>query len=257
MIILLSPAKKQNFDEQSYPSRCTQPQFKAETAELVDSLRQLSQKKIQSLMSLSDKLAALNYQRYIDFDSEHYTKDNAKPAAYALQGDAYQGLFIKDFNSTELNFLQQHLVILSGLYGTLRPMDLIQPYRLEMKTKLQSPGHKDLYAFWANTLTEAINKQIKKNSTPFVLNLASNEYFKAIQPSSLKAPVITAQFKQQQDQDYKMIGIYAKRARGLMTRFIAKNQLKTIDDIKRFDLEDYRFNKKLSTDDQLVFTRKQ
>lgn len=255
MQILLSPAKKQDFDSRDYPIRATQPNFKADVCALIDSVRGLSQKKLQALMSLSDKLAELNYQRYKDFDTSSYNKDNAKPAVYALQGDAYQGLFVKDFCATELNYLQQHLVILSGLYGLLRPMDLIQPYRLEMKTKLACRESPDLYAYWHHTLTKALNKKIKQSNSEFVLNLASNEYFKAIDHKQLDAPVITAQFKQQHGNAFKMIGIYAKRARGLMTRFLAKNDLHSVDDIKRFDLENYRFNSKLSSDATLVFSR--
>lgn len=255
MQILLSPAKKQDFDTRDYPIRATQPSFKSDITALVGSLRTLPQKKLQTLMSLSDKLAELNYQRYQDFNTNSYTKDNAKPAVYALQGDAYQGLFIKDFDANELNYLQQHLVILSGLYGLLRPMDLIQPYRLEMKTKLPCGNSADLYAYWQHKLTQALNKKINQSNSEFVLNLASNEYYKAINHKQLVAPVITAQFKQQRSSEFKMIGIYAKRARGLMTRFLAKHQLGALDDIKQFDLESYRFNRKLSSDSIFVFTR--
>ena len=256
MIILLSPAKKQDFDSRSYPARCTQPQFKTEINTLVEAARKLSKAKLKSLMSLSDKLAELNYQRYKDFDTNSYNKDNAKPAVYALQGDAYQGLFVKDFDADELAFLQSHLIILSGLYGALRPMDLMQPYRLEMKIKLATEGCKDLYEFWHKNLTKHLNQRIKKDGAPFVLNLASNEYFKALDTKQLDAPIITAQFKQQRGNDYTMIGIYAKRARGLMTRYLAKNQASSIDDIKRFNLEGYRLNKSLSNDSTFVFTRK-
>lgn len=255
MIILLSPAKKQDFESRDYPTRCTQPQFKSETTTLITAARKLSKAKLKDLMSLSDKLTELNYQRYKDFDTKNYNKENAKPAVYALQGDAYQGLFVKDFNTIQLNLLQSQLVILSGLYGALRPMDLIQPYRLEMKIKLASGSCKDLYEFWRETLTKHLNQRIKKDNAPFILNLASNEYFKAINTKQLSAPIITAQFKQQRGDEYKMIGIYAKRARGLMTRYIAKNQASSIDDIKQFDTEGYQFNKTLSSDNTLVFTR--
>ncbi|MDF1794953.1 MAG: peroxide stress protein YaaA [Coxiellaceae bacterium] len=255
MLVILSPAKKQNFDAQDYAIKTTQPQNKKQVAELVSNLQQLSEKKLQQLMSLSPALTQLNYQRFHDFDVTSYTNKNAKPAVFALQGDAYQGLQVDDFNKEELEFLQRHLLILSGLYGYLRPMDLIQPYRLEMKTKLASNDCKDLYEFWQTSLTTSINTVAKQHSIESLLNLASNEYFKALDKKQLNIPVITAQFKQQRGNEYKMIGIYAKRARGLMTRFIAKHQLTNSEDIKKFDLEKYRFNKKLSTDAQLIFTR--
>ncbi|MDF1654915.1 MAG: peroxide stress protein YaaA [Coxiellaceae bacterium] len=255
MLIILSPAKKQNFDAQDYVIKTTQPQNKSQIATLVASLQQLSEKKLQQLMSLSPTLTQLNYQRFQDFNINQYNSKNAKPAVFALQGDAYQGLQVEDFTKKQLDFLQQHLLILSGLYGYLKPMDLIQPYRLEMKTKLASKGCKDLYEFWQTSLTAAINKLAKQHSHNTLLNLASNEYFKALDKKQLAVPIITAQFKQQSGSEFKMIGIYAKRARGLMTRFIAKNQIAKIEDIKKFDTEDYRFNKKLSTDTTLVFSR--
>ncbi len=255
MLVILSPAKKQSFEPQTYPIKATQPQNKKQVAVLIDYLQQLSEKKLQALMSLSPTLTALNHQRYQDFDSKRYTTKNAKPAVFALRGDAYQGLAIDDFSEKEINFLQDHLLILSGLYGYLRPMDLIQPYRLEMKTKLATDTTKDLYDYWQNTLTAAINTLAHAQQHHTLLNLASNEYFKAINKKQLNIPIITAQFKQKNGNEFKMIGIYAKRARGLMTRFIAKHQINHVDDIQQFDLEDYRFNKKLSTDSDWVFSR--
>ncbi|MDF1760534.1 MAG: peroxide stress protein YaaA [Coxiellaceae bacterium] len=255
MLLILSPAKKQNFDAQTYAIKTTQPQNKKHIAELVNNLQQLSEKKLQQLMSLSPALTQLNFQRFQDFDVSQYNSNNAKPAVFALQGDAYQGLQVDDFNKKQLEYLQQHLLILSGLYGYLRPMDLIQPYRLEMKTKLAVNDCKDLYTFWQDSLTTAINKLAKQQSHDTLLNLASNEYFKALDKKQLSIPIITAQFKQQRGNEFKMIGIYAKRARGLMTRFVAKHQLSKTEDIKRFDLENYRLNKEISTDTNWIFCR--
>lgn len=249
MLLLLSPAKSQNFDTPA-PITGTQPLLKKEITLLAQELKHYSTGQLAELMNLSDKLAVLNHQRYQQF-SDHFNEDNAKPCAFAFQGDAYKGLDIDTLNREQWQFLQQHLIILSGLYGLLRPLDLIQPYRLEMKTALRNNQGKDLYQFWGDTLA----KQINHIETDIIVNLASNEYFKAVSTPTLKADVITCQFKERKNGDYKMIGIYAKRARGLMTRFIAQKQLTNIDDIKNFDLENYAFNNKLSSEKTWVFTR--
>jgi hypothetical protein len=253
MIFLLSPAKKQDFSQPA--PNGTQPINKKEIATLIAELKKYSSGALSKLMSLSETLSDLNYERYQQFNPDSYTPKNAKPAVFALKGDAYQALAIDDFSKKELDFLQNHLLILSGLYGYLRPLDLIQPYRLEMKIKLPTPSGCTLYQFWGSKISEGINHALNNQNDKTVINLASNEYFKAIDQKALNANVITCQFKEKKDGQYKMIGIYAKRARGLMTRFIAKNSIEKPEDIKAFNLEDYGFNAALSSDTEWVFTR--
>jgi uncharacterized protein len=254
MMIILSPAKKQSFE---HPASITgtQLQCKKDTALLIKALKNYDAPALSELMSLSDNLAALNHERFQNFTPDQYNKANAKPAVFALQGDAYQGLAVDDFSNDELNFLQKHLFILSGLYGYIRPLDLIQPYRLEMKIKLPNPRGTNLYQFWGSLISDGINKALSAQNDDTLINLASNEYFKAVDKKALNARVITCQFKEKKDGQYKMIGIYAKRARGLMTRFIAKNNINDSDALKQFNLEGYAFNPALSNTDEWVFVR--
>lgn len=257
MLMLLSPAKKQSFEPQSYTIEPSQPKFQTQTGELVTVLQKISVSELGQLMHVSEKIAQLNHQRFASFDAKNYHLDNAKPAVFAFQGDAYRGLDANQLSSTELSFLQNHLCILSGLYGLLRPMDLIQPYRLEMKTALENPKGKNLYEFWGNQLTEALNRQIKAQQHSAVINLASQEYSKAIQHKALTAPFIQVDFKEQKAGKLKTIGIYAKRARGLMTRYAATQQSLPVENLKNFDLEGYAFDDTLSNETLWVFTRQQ
>ncbi len=253
MIILLSPAKKQDF-ETNYPDiEATQPLAKKDTSILVDTLKKLKQSQIGKLMGVSDKIAELNFERFKAFDPQKYNRNNAKQAIFAFKGDAYRALDVNTLDKPSLNFLQQHLRILSGLYGSLRPLDLIQPYRLEMKTPLTNPVGRDLYDFWGDKISKQLYKQLKEHKNQTFINLASSEYFKAV--TNLPANIINITFKEKKGDQYKVIGIHAKRARGLMTRYIAHNQIDNPKKLIDFAEEKYRFNKKLSSDNDIVFTR--
>lgn len=206
-------------------------------------------------MNVSGKIADLNFDRYESWN-KRFTKKNAKQAVLAFKGDVYTGLDAMSFNAKDFKFAQNHLRILSGLYGLLRPLDLMQAYRLEMGTKLDTDHGKNLYEFWGSTITEGLNTQLKKIKSDHLINLASNEYFKAVKPKLLDAEIITPAFKEFKDGDYKMIGIYAKKARGMLSRYIIKHQLTNPEDIKSFTEEGYKFSKKLSTGNTWVFSRR-
>lgn len=248
MISILSPSKKQDFDV-SAPTNTTQPRFLSEAETLMQELRTLSRPQIGELMSISDKLASLNFDRFQQFDPP-FTNANAKPAVLAFRGDVYDGLDADSLSEESLAFAQEHLRILSGLYGILRPLDLIQPYRLEMKTKLANPEGDDLYEFWGDKLAEQINSE-----TDTLINLASNEYFKALPNKTLDVRLITPVFKELKGEKYKVIAIYAKKARGAMARFIIENRIDTPEDLKNFQWEGYAFHNELSKKNEWVFTR--
>ena len=258
MLILISPAKTLDFETPATVDHFTQPDFLSNTEILVEQLRQLSAQEISSLMKVSDKLGQLNASRYqtwqLNFDTT-----NAKQALIAFQGDVYQGMDVDSFNPEDFDFAQKHLRILSGLYGILRPLDLIQPYRLEMGTKLVHAklhlSADTLYEFWGDKLTQAINKQLEKSDNKTIVNLASNEYFKAVKPKLLTGKIITPVFKDWKNGKYKIISIYAKKARGMMTAYIIKNRLENVEDLKDFAEAGYRFNTELSERENLVFTR--
>ena len=254
MLVILSPAKKQNFDALTLNCKFTQPQEKNETSILINELKKLKTAKIKSLMSVSDNIAKLNYERFQDFDPTLYDINNAKPALFAFEGDAYQAFDAKTLSDTDLTYTQNHMLLLSGLYGYLRPLDLMQPYRLEMKTSLQNPRGKDLYAFWGDRISKGINKALKKANADKIINLASGEYFKAIDQSKLNGNIITIQFKNLKNGQYKVIGINAKRARGAMARYIMQNKISDIKSLLKFNERGFTYNKALSKEDELVFT---
>lgn len=256
MLIVVSPAKTLDYDTPPKTSKFTLPDYLDDSQILIDRLRQFSSLDIAELMHVSSKIADLNFDRYEAW-SRNFTPDNAKQAILAFKGDVYTGLDVESMNLKDLNFAQQHLRILSGLYGLLRPLDLMQPYRLEMGTKLSNERGKNLYEFWGARITEGLNKQLKKISSDYLINLASNEYFKSVQPRQLDGEVITPAFKEYKNGDYKMIGIHAKKARGMLSRYIISNQLVDPEDIKDFGEDGYKFNKKLSKGNDWVFTRKQ
>jgi len=256
MIIVISPAKTVDFETPPQTSKFTSPDFLKQSNVLVREMRNYSHNDIKKLMNVSDKIAVLNVERFKDFKTP-FTPKNAKQAILAFKGDVYTGLNIEDFKAQELDFAQKHLRILSGLYGLLRPLDLMQAYRLEMGLKLPIKKTKNLYEFWDNQVTEKINAEFKKQKENTLINLASNEYFKVIKKKELNGTIITPAFKEARDGGFKMIGIYAKRARGLMSRYIIKNRIKDSEELKAFDLDGYKFNKKLSTDTDWTFTRKQ
>ncbi|MEM8718803.1 MAG: peroxide stress protein YaaA [Cyanobacteria bacterium P01_G01_bin.39] len=259
MLILISPAKTLDFETSAKIDRFSQPGLLAETEILVKQLRQLSASEISSLMKISDKLGELNASRYQTWQSD-FDHTNAKQALLAFQGDVYQGINVDSFKQQDFDFAQQHLRILSGLYGILRPLDLIQPYRLEMGTKLAHSKIKDLsastlYEFWSDKLTDAVNQQLAKLDQKIIVNLASNEYFKAIQPKLLQGEIITPVFKDWKSGKYKIISFYAKKARGMMTAYIIKNRILDPQDLKQFSHSGYSYNAELSESKELVFTR--
>ena len=259
MLILISPAKTLDFETPATVDRFSQPNFLSDTEILVEQLQQLSAREISSLMKTSDKLGQLNASRYQTWQPD-YNTTNAKQALLAFRGDVYQGMNVDSFKQSDFDFAQEHLRILSGLYGVLRPLDLIQPYRLEMGTKLahaklQKLSVNTLYEFWGDKLTQAIARQLEKLDNKTIVNLASNEYFKAIDSQLLAGEVITPIFKDWKNGKYKIISIYAKKARGMMTAYIIKNKIQDSQQLKNFDRAGYKFNTELSDSKNLVFTR--
>lgn len=254
MIAILSPAKSLDFEKQ-FEIRSTQTRFQEETNQLIKVLRTKSEEEVQDLMSISDKLAQLNVERYDNFKTN--TPKHAKQAILAFQGDVYQGMDAEDFTHEEHDYAQQHIRILSGLYGLLRPLDLIQPYRLEMGTKLETEKGNNLYDFWGDKITAELEKDILSQGDKVLVNLASNEYFKSVDKKTLKKEykIVDIEFKDFKNGKYKIIAFYAKKARGLMARYIVKNQIENIEDLKGFDLDGYSFDDKDSTGSKLAFKR--
>lgn len=254
MLIVVSPAKTLDYETTPKTRVFTQPDYLQNSQELITRLNKLSSPEVSKLMSVSQKIADLNVGRFKTWNKK-FTEKNAKQSVLAFKGDVYTGLDAESFTSKDFSFAQKHLRVLSGLYGLLRPLDLMQPYRLEMGTKLDTRHGKNLYQFWGSTITEGLNKQLKKIKSEYLINLASNEYFKAVKPKELNAEIITPAFKEYKDGEYKMIGIYAKKARGLLSRYIILNQLKNPEEIKSFSEEGYKFNKTLSEGNTWVFSR--
>jgi cytoplasmic iron level regulating protein YaaA (DUF328/UPF0246 family) len=248
--IVISPAKKLDFEsEVSY--KCTKPLLTKNTQTLVKELKKCSVKDIKSLMKLSDNLAELNFDRFQTFEK---TKD-IKPAVFAFVGDTYKGLDISSYSKNNIDYAQDHLHILSGLYGVLRPLDELKPYRLEMGTRFKFGENKNLYDFWGSAITDELNKMINKSKSKFLVNLASEEYFKAVKPELLNAQLVNIKFLENKNGTYKTIGLMAKRARGMMSTYIIKNQVKTVDKLKKFDIDGYKFDAKESSEFNLVFKR--
>jgi uncharacterized protein len=252
MKIVISPAKSLDFEKQIPSQKHTKPAYLKQTREIVKVLKTLKPKDLSELMDISDTLGELNWERNKKFKTP-FTPDNARPALYAFNGDVYQGLDAYTIAEEKLDVLQSKLRILSGQYGLLKPLDLIQPYRLEMGTSIAIGEHKNLYSFWKETLTYDLNKELKKNE--LFINLASNEYFSAIEAKKLKVPVITPEFKDYKDGKLKMISFFAKKARGLMVRFIIDNNIETIEGLQGFNYEGYVYDANLSKGNKLVFTR--
>ncbi|WP_096086589.1 peroxide stress protein YaaA [Agaribacterium haliotis] len=256
MLSVISPAKNLDFDSPVPSKKSSKAQFLEHSQQLIDELQQLAPHDVSELMGISDKLGVLNYDRFQAWQQPIKGKD-ARQAVFAFNGDVYTGLDAYSFDDDDLAFAQEQLRILSGLYGLLRPLDLILAYRLEMGTKFQNAGGKDLYEFWGSSLTEALNKQLSKTKSASLVNLASNEYFKAVKNKELQAEIITPQFKDLKNGQYKIISFYAKKARGLMSAYIIKNRLQNADDLLAFDSAGYAYNESLSKADQPVFTRDQ
>ncbi|WP_373974304.1 peroxide stress protein YaaA [Chitinibacter sp. SCUT-21] len=250
MLMLISPAKTLDYTTAPTTPQFSQPDFLAESQLLIDVLRKKSPAEIAELMKISDELAVLNVGRYHSWLPE-FNPSNAKQAVLAFMGDVYEGLAANSMNAQQLDYLSQHLRILSGLYGLLRPLDLMQPYRLEMGTRLANPRGKNLYEFWGTRITDTINALEHKT----VVNLASDEYFKSVKPKLLNARLITPVFEDFKGGKYKIISFYAKRARGLMVRYAALNQIQNADELKDFDLEGYRFERDESSETHWLFRR--
>ncbi|ULR30543.1 peroxide stress protein YaaA [Dickeya fangzhongdai] len=256
MLITLSPAKTLDYTSPLPTQRYTQPALLEYSQQLMRHCKQLTPAEIASLMSISDKLADLNAARFQEWRPE-FSLDNARQALLAFKGDVYTGLAAEDFNEADFDFAQQHLRILSGLYGVLRPLDLMQPYRLEMGIRLKNDAGNDLYQFWGDTITDTLNQALKAQNDDILINLASDEYFKSVKPARLKARLIKPVFLDEKNGKFKVISFYAKKARGLMSRFIIQNRLTTPEQLKDFDSEGYYFDAANSSADELIFKRRE
>ena len=254
MLIVLSPAKSLDYKTPVKVKAPTLPEFVSESAKLIADLKKLAPQDIAKLMGLSDQLAVLNVGRYRDW-SKKFTESNSKPAIYAFDGDVYDGFDVKTLNAKAVDFAQDHIRILSGLYGALRPLDLMQAYRLEMGTAFQNARGKDLYAFWGARVTNSLKKVLEKDKKPVLLNLASEEYFKVLQAKDLGCPVIAPVFQDAKDGKCKIISFYAKRARGLMARYVVENRISDPADLKGFNLDGYKYCAAESTAVKPVFRR--
>ena len=256
MIITLSPSKGQDFSEPAKTKKHTLPAALDDSQLLIKELRKIKTDELQELMGISENIAKLNVGRVKDFKTP-FTTDNAKQAIFAFKGDVYSGINIENFSADDLAYAQKHLRMLSGLYGCLRPLDLIQPYRLEMKTKLKNPRGDNLYQFWDERITDSINKELVKQQEPVLVNLASNEYFKSVKPKLLKGRLLNINFKETKDGKTRIVAIYAKRARGMMTDYILRNRIENPEDMKKFKVGGYKFSKADSDDKQWTFERPQ
>jgi uncharacterized protein len=254
MLLLLSPSKTQDFITPPPIADYTLPRCLEQSAQLIKKLRNLSEVQIAALMDISPKLAKLNVERYADFTLP-FTPSNAKQALLSFKGDVYTDIDVAHYTKEDFVFAQAHVRMLSGLYGLLRPLDLIQPYRLEMGVKLPVARKKDLYAFWGDRITALLNEELAAGQQDYVINLASKEYFSAVNPRKLIVPVITPVFKEAKQGEYKIVALYAKRARGTMTNFIIKHRIELPEHIKQFAENGYSFNSALSSSHEYVFTR--
>lgn len=256
MLIVVSPAKTLDFEIPTKSAEFTQADLTEHSAELVDTCRDLTPADLSSLMKISDKLAGLNAARFTEW-SNNFTLENSKQAVYAFKGDVYTGLDADSLTDKNMAFAQQHFRILSGLYGLLRPLDLMKAYRLEMGTKLANERGTNLYQFWGDIITDKVNETLEQQGDKILINLASNEYFKAVQLKRLKAQTITPVFKDCKAGKYKIISFYAKKARGLMARYIIENELTEVEQLKQFDTDGYYYCAAESTEKELVFKREE
>lgn len=254
MLTIIAPAKTLDFETPPVTREYTLPVLLDESEKIAGRLKKMKPAKLSQLMNVSDSLAALNFHRYQSWQ-QPFTPDNSKQALLAFNGEVYAGLQATSLTEEQLKRAQFKLRILSGLYGVLRPLDLIQPYRLEMGTTLNIGRKKDLYAFWGNKITRHIQQAIDESGSKILVNLASNEYYKSIDKSRLDARIVTPAFKEMKNGEYKIITIYAKKARGLMTRFILENNIEQPEELQAFDAEGYHYNARLSQPDKPVFTR--
>lgn len=256
MLIVISPAKTLDYDSPVSTRSFSQPDFLKDSRALVKELKSLDAEDIAGLMHVSPKIAELNFFRYLNFKTP-FTRDNARQAIHAFKGDVYTGIAVENWAPADLKYAQEHLRILSGLYGLLRPLDLMQPYRLEMGTAFENSRGKDLYSFWGDSISKALNKALAAQKDEILINLASQEYFRAVVPSALKATVITPSFLDWKNGKYKMISFFAKKARGLMTAWIIQNRIRDPSQLGAFDVDGYVYDPGLSAENKPVFTRKQ
>ena len=254
MLILISPAKTLDYQSKLATTRYTQPMLLEHAQTLIREARKLSAPQIKALMGISDKLADLNATRFHDWHPD-FTPDNARQAILAFKGDVYTGLQAETFSDADFDFAQQHLRMLSGLYGVLRPLDLMQPYRLEMGIRLENPRGKDLYQFWGEEITQTLNAALREQGDDIVINLASDEYFRSVKPKALKGSIIRPVFLDEKNGKFKVISFYAKKARGLMSRYIIENRLSKPEQLTGFDSEGYFFDAESSSAEELVFKR--
>ncbi len=254
MLIVISPAKTLDYQTPVATAEFSRPALLKDAAELVDTMRDYSPNDLVALMKISHKLGELNAQRYLEW-STPFNRKNARQAIFAFKGDVYTGLAAEHFSDADLDYAQQHLRILSGLYGVLRPLDLMQAYRLEMGTALKNSRGENLYEFWGGRITRELGKQLKSLDSSVLVNLASNEYFKSIDTGALNAEIITPVFKDKKNGQYKIISFYAKKARGLMSAYAIKKRLDDVEKLKKFNVAGYRFDRQSSTATEWVFLR--
>ena len=255
MFVIISPAKKLLSIAQPFEGETTLPSFIQYAMDLVQLMKLKSVAEIARLMDLSQDLALLNYNRYLHFNLTEMPVDKSYPALFLFQGDVYQGLAAKSWNQRDIKYAQSHLGILSGIYGLLKPMDRIQPYRLEMGVRLENPKGNNLYEFWRELITQTLNEQLASDDNPVLINLASTEYFKVIDRAKINYPIVTINFYEHKNNEIKMIGIYAKKARGLMAKYIMNNQINCYEELKEFNDLGYVFNRNTSSEEHMDFVR--
>ncbi|MCU4396894.1 peroxide stress protein YaaA [Acinetobacter junii] len=254
MLALISPAKTLDYETALPTDTYTQPRLLEQSQQLIDVCRKLSATEIASLMTVSEKIANLNVERFRDWNAE-FDFSNARQALFAFKGDVYTGLYAYHLKDQDIDFAQQHLRMLSGLYGLLRPLDLMMPYRLEMGTKLKNSRGNNLYEFWGSIITDQINQDLAEIDAKVLVNLASDEYYKSVNEKKIQAEIIKPVFLDQKNGKYKVISFYAKKARGLMARYLIENKLSQVEQLKAFDSEGYYFDAESSSNKELVFKR--
>ena len=255
MLAILSPAKTLDFDSPLTTDQHSAPEFTKESKALIKTLRQLEPSDIGSLMGISDKLATLNHDRYAHWSAKFDDASGARASLLAFKGDVYLGLDAQTLSKRDFTWAQKRLRVLSGLYGLLRPLDRIHPYRLEMGTALRNTAGKDLYEFWGGKVTQALNEALSGQRSKVLINLASNEYYKVVQAQNIDGRIVTINFKEWRRDAYRFVSFSAKKARGLMARYMIDQRAEKADDLKAFDVEGYAFNKELSSRDEWIFTR--
>lgn len=255
MLAIISPAKTLDFESKLATRKHSDPAFIADSNHLIERLRTLAPHEVSSLMNISDNLGDLNYQRYQDWQPDFSDRKAARPAVLAFKGDVYLGLQAEELSERDFTWAQKHVRILSGLHGLLRPLDRIRPYRLEMGTPLKTDRGRNLYDYWGCKVTQSLNEAIVAQKQKVLINLASKEYYAVLQPEHIDARIINVHFREMKNGQYKFLSFFAKKARGLMTRFMIENRIASLKSLKSFDLDGYKFNEPMSERDNWVFTR--